>query len=216
MHKYQHVCTCYVHVHVYTVTKMYIHVHEFGLMYVHGTYMYIDVDICMDTVQTCLCMFTTTLHFPSFQDNRDLARMTPLHRLGNLSLLRQLVKPCTYIVHTSSGFLPGTASYVYVRCRTYTLRHRTSDVRCRVQHRTYDIVRTILHTILYVRHRTFVNIVGATYYIVCPTYDIVGAVKSMSYTMSYVCENLRCRMLENVYRIRCRRYLSYTMSYVFA
>jgi hypothetical protein len=83
-------------------------------------------------------------------------------------------------------------------------------------HRTYDIVRTILHTILNVRHRTFVNIVGATYDIVCPTYDIVGSGKSMSYTMSYVSENLRCRRFENVYRIRCRRYLSYTMSYVFA
>ena len=115
-----------------------------------------------------------------------------------------------------SGFLPGTTSYVYVRCRTYTLRHRTSDVRCRVQHRTYDIVRTILHTILHVRHRTFVNIVGATYDIVRPTYDIVGSGKSMSYTMSYVSQNLRCRTFENVYRIRCRRCLSYTMSYVFA
>ena len=119
----------------------------------------------------------------------------------------------------TSGFLPGTTSYVYVRCRTYTLRHRTSDVRCRVQHRTYDIVRTILHTIFYVRHRNdrmFVNIVGATYDIVCPTYDIVGSGKSMSYTMSYVSDNLRCRRFENVYRIRCRRCLSYTMSYVFA
>ena len=116
----------------------------------------------------------------------------------------------------TSGFLPGTTSYVYVRCRTYTLRHRTSDVRCRVQHRTYDIVRTILHTILHVRHRTFVNIVGATYDIVRPTYDIVGSGKSMSYTMSYVSQNLRCRTFENVYRIRCRRCLSYTMSYVFA
>jgi hypothetical protein len=30
--------------------------------------MYIDIDIswCMDTVHTRLCMFTTTLHFPSF------------------------------------------------------------------------------------------------------------------------------------------------------
>ncbi len=109
-----------------------------------------------------------------------------------------------------SGFLPGTTSYVYVRCRTYTLRHRMSDVRCRVQHRTYDIVLTILHTILYVRHRTFVSIVGATYDIVCPTYDIVGSGKSMS------CENLRCRRFGILYRIRCRRCLSYTMSYVFA
>ncbi len=42
----------------------------------------------------------------------------------------------------SSGFLPGTTSYVYVRCRTYTLRHRTSEVQCRVQHRTSGILTT--------------------------------------------------------------------------
>ena len=127
---------------------------------------------------------------------------------------RHTISKC--VVSISSGFLPGTTSYVYVRCRTYTLRHRTAGVRCRVQHGTYDIVRTILHTILHVRHRTFVNIVGATYDIVRPTYDIVGSGKSMSYTMSYVSQNLRCRTFENVYRIRCRRCLSYTMSYVFA
>ncbi len=65
-----------------------------------------------------------------------------------------------------SGFLPGTTSYVYVRCRTYTLRHRTVDVRCRVQHRTYDIVRTILHTILHVRHRTIWNPDNLTYTVI--------------------------------------------------
>ena len=119
-------------------------------------------------------------------------------------------------MHPPSGFLPGTTSYVYVRCRTYTLRHRTADVRRRIQYRTYDIVRTILHTILHVRHRTFDHIVGATYDIVCMTYDVVGFGKSMSYTMSYVSQNLRCRTFENVYRIQSRRYLSYTMSYVFA
>ena len=142
----------------------------------------------------------------------------PMHILvyPSISDSENIISQSWYILPLSSGFLPGTTSYVYVRCRTYTLRHRTSDVRCRVQHRTYDIVRTILHTILYIRHRTFVNIVGATYDIVCPTYDIVGSGKSMSYTMSYVSENLRCRRFEIVYRIRCRRCLSYTMSYVFA
>ena len=55
---------------------MYIHVLEFMVLYVYVTDMYIDVDIgmyidvdiCMDTVHTCLCMFTVTtaLHFPSF------------------------------------------------------------------------------------------------------------------------------------------------------
>jgi hypothetical protein len=83
-YKYEHVCTCYIHVHTYT--DMYIHVHVYLLMYVHGTYihvhdyislyvhctyMYINVNICLDTVQTRLCMFTTTLHFPSRQNLPD-------------------------------------------------------------------------------------------------------------------------------------------------
>ncbi len=44
---------------------MYIHVHEFISLYVHCTYTYIDVYLCLDTVQTRLCIFTNTLHFPS-------------------------------------------------------------------------------------------------------------------------------------------------------
>ncbi len=47
------------------VCSMYIHVHEFIYLYVHCTYTCIDVNICLDTVQTRLCSFTTTLHFPS-------------------------------------------------------------------------------------------------------------------------------------------------------
>ena len=141
------------------------------------------------------------------------------------SYLQMSVQVCTYqyilpVIDVKSQNIWILARYdiVRLRCRTYTLRHRTADIRCRVQHRTYDIVRTILHTILHVRHRSFVNIVGATYDIVRATYDIVGSSsgKSMSYTMSYVSQNLRCRTFENVYRIRCRRCLSYTMSYVFA
>jgi hypothetical protein len=80
------------------------------------------------------------------------------------------------------------------------VRHRTStydvvrtpyDIVCQTydvgfQYRTYDIVRTMLHTILHVRHRTFVHIVGATYDIVRLTYNVVGSGKSLSYTMSYV------------------------------
>ena len=123
----------------------------------------------------------------------------------------------------SSGFLPGTTSYVYVRCRTYTLRHRTSDVRCRVQYRTYDIVRTILHTILHVRHRMFFQIVGATYDIVRVTYDVVVSGKSISYTMSYVSQTydvVRLKMyivydVVGAYRIRCRMFSrKRTTSYV--
>ena len=44
---------------------MYIHVHDLIYLYVHGTYTFMHVNICMDTVQTCLYIFTTTLHFPS-------------------------------------------------------------------------------------------------------------------------------------------------------
>ncbi len=104
-----------------------------------------------------------------------------------------------------SGFLPGTTSYVYVRCRTYHVRHRASDVRCRIQHRTYDIVRTMLHATLNIRHRMFVNIVGATNDIVGQTYDIVRSMKCMSYAMLYVPENLLHRRFVNSCRIRCRR-----------
>ncbi len=44
---------------------MYIHVHDFIYLYVHGTYMFMHVKICMDTVQTRLYSFSATLHFPS-------------------------------------------------------------------------------------------------------------------------------------------------------
>ncbi len=56
---------------------------------------------------------------------------------------------------------------VRLRTMSYVVRHRTSEVRRRSQHRTYDIVRTMLRTTLNIRHHTFVNIVGLTY-------DIVG------------------------------------------
>ena len=44
---------------------MYRHVHDLIYLYVHGTYMFMHVKICMDTVQTRLYSFSTTLHFPS-------------------------------------------------------------------------------------------------------------------------------------------------------
>ncbi len=96
-----------------------------------------------------------------------------------------------------------TSTYDVVR--TWHTRHPTSDVRCRIQHRTYDIVRTMLHTTLNIRRRTFVNIVGATYDIVGQTYDIVCSMKCMSYAMSYVPENLRHCSFVNSCRIRCLR-----------
>ena len=44
---------------------MYIHVHAFISLSVHCTYTCIDVNICLNTVQTRVCNFITTLHFPS-------------------------------------------------------------------------------------------------------------------------------------------------------
>ena len=127
----------------------------------------------------------------------------------------------------TSGFfkLPGTImtriSYVYVRYRTEHLRHRTLDARCRTQHhdRTCDIVRTV--TVCYVRHRTqesircrtFVNIVGVhTTSQVGRTGDIVCPRKCMSYTISYVKKKIRHRRFVSSCRIRCRRFILYTMS----
>ncbi len=43
---------------------MYIHVHEFISLSVYCTYTCIDLNLCLDAVQTCLCSFTPTLHFP--------------------------------------------------------------------------------------------------------------------------------------------------------
>ncbi len=44
---------------------MYIHVHDLIYLYLHSTDMFINVNICMDTVQTRLYSISTTLHFPS-------------------------------------------------------------------------------------------------------------------------------------------------------
>ncbi len=47
------------------VCSMYIHVHDLIFLYVHSTYFCMDVNICIDTVQTRLYSSTTTLHFSS-------------------------------------------------------------------------------------------------------------------------------------------------------
>jgi hypothetical protein len=44
---------------------MYIHVHDLIYLNVHGTYMFMHFKICMDTVQTRLYSFSSSLHFPS-------------------------------------------------------------------------------------------------------------------------------------------------------
>ncbi len=55
------------------VCSMYIHV-------CNCTYFCMDVNICMDTVQTRLYSFTTTLHFPSGPISRTGARQP--HQAG--------------------------------------------------------------------------------------------------------------------------------------
>ncbi len=47
------------------IIMIYIRVHNLKYVYVHGTYTFMNVNICIDTVQTRLYSFTTTLHFPS-------------------------------------------------------------------------------------------------------------------------------------------------------
>ena len=86
----------------------------------------------------------------------------------------------------TSGFLPPTMSYVTYDVVRRPTRHRRSDVRHRMSHRTYDIARTIFKLW---------------------TYDIV---RTMSYVLftSYV--HVRHRMLD----VRHRVYTSYTTSYV--
>ena len=86
----------------------------------------------------------------------------------------------------SSGFLPPTMSYVTYDVVRRPTRHRRSDVRHRMSHRTYDIARTIFKLW---------------------TYDIVRA---MSYVLSTSYVHVRHRMLD----VRHRVYTSYTTSYV--
>jgi hypothetical protein len=111
------------------------------------------------------------------------------------------------------------ARYDVVRVRTMSYVHPTTSYVRRtmsgsishVRHRTYDITYDIARTISYVfpnrrcyiRHRTL-DVRCRRFRKFYVIYDVV-------------CEqNLRCRTYENVHRIRCRRCLSYTMSYVFA
>ncbi len=73
---YRHVCTCsHMFMKAQTCTYMsvpwtwiylnvcslYIHVHVVIHLYVHGTHTFMNVNICMDTIQTRLYKFTATL-----------------------------------------------------------------------------------------------------------------------------------------------------------
>ncbi len=74
---------------------MYIHVHAFLYLYVCCTYIYIGVDTSLDTVQTLLCSFTTTLHFPS----------------GQISLATQASLSSAQEQLLLSSLLPGTSLF---------------------------------------------------------------------------------------------------------
>ena len=89
---------------------------------------------------------------------------------------------------STSGFLPPTMSYVTYDVVRRPKRHRRSDVRHRMSHRSYDIARTIF---------------------IQWTYDIVRA---MSYVLStsYLHVGHRHGMLD----VRHRVYTSYTTLYV--
>ncbi len=60
------------------VCRLYIHVHAIIHLYVHGTHTgtFMNVNLCMDIIQTRLYKFTTTLHFPSLACQIRLATVT--------------------------------------------------------------------------------------------------------------------------------------------
>ena len=111
MYVHVHTTCLYMYMYIYNCI-MYIHVYDLICLYVHGTYTFMNVNICMGTVQTRLYSFTNTLHFPS----GPIRLATPaslssaqepllLSREGagfsaNSILLGQLVKTCMYIVYT--------------------------------------------------------------------------------------------------------------------
>ena len=111
------------------------------------------------------------------------------------------------------------ARYDIVRLRTMSYVHPTTSYVRRtmsgstshVRHRTYDITYDIARTTSYVFPNRRCYIRHRTCDVRCRRF------RKIYFVYDVVCEpNLRCRTFENVYRIRCRRCLSYTMSYVFA
>ena len=99
----------------------------------------------------------------------------------------------------------------YVHPTTSYVRRTTSGSISHVRHRTYDITYDIARTTSYVFPNRRCYIRHRTCDVRCRSF------RKIYFVYDVVCEpNLRCRTFENVYRIRCRRCLSYTMSYVFA
>ena len=85
----------YVHGHVCT---MYRHVHESIYLYVHGTYTFMNVNICVYTIQTRLYSFTTILHFPSGQIS--LAMPASLSSVQEQLLLNSLLPVISLLTDT--------------------------------------------------------------------------------------------------------------------
>jgi hypothetical protein len=86
-------CTC-TYIYIWYVTCTYMFMHSYICMYiVQSTYICMDVKTCLDIVQTRLCSFTTTLHFP----------------LGLISLATQAsLNSAQELLLLLSSLLPGT------------------------------------------------------------------------------------------------------------
>ena len=121
---------------------------------------------------------------------------------------------------STSGFLPPTMSYVTYDVVRRQTRHRRSDVRHRMSHRTYDIARTIFKLWTYDIVRTMSYVLFTSYVHVRHRMLDVRHRVYTSYTTSYVKLNMRHRTCTTydivcLYRIRCRTCNSRrTMSYV--
>ncbi len=88
---YIHVMYMYIYLYMVCKIMVYIHVHAFLCLYVRCTYIYIDVDTCLDTVQALLCSFTTTLHFLSGQISLVPQARASLSSAQELLLLSSLL-----------------------------------------------------------------------------------------------------------------------------
>ena len=106
-----------MNMHIYTnVCSMYIHVHDVIYLYVHGTYTFMNVNICMDTIQTRLYSFTTTLHFPSCNWLNHVHTLY-IHVHTVYRHVHTLYMGTTHVMHVPLRYIP-------VRTRLYRLCNR--------------------------------------------------------------------------------------------
>ncbi len=106
---HERVCTCtWIY---WNVGTMYIHVHDFTCVYIHGTYTFMNIYICMYQDMTHLYSFKTTLHFPSGQ----ISLATP----ASLSSLQALL--------LQSSLLPIIS---LLTCQTTQALLATSNLKC--------------------------------------------------------------------------------------